>query len=158
MGREVLAALGFRTGYTHMEWYRTPEGEAVFGEIGARSPGAGLVDLINYASDIDTYRGWAEAVVHGTFTQRVERKYNAAWVYKRARGEGRIQGYEGLDDIVAELGPHLVALELNPIGAPRRDWRSVLVGDGMVVLRHPDLPTTRAFAERVASHLHVVAG
>ncbi|HSG47315.1 MAG TPA: ATP-grasp domain-containing protein, partial [Longimicrobiales bacterium] len=55
MGFRVLQALGFQTGYTHMEWYRTPSGEAVFGEIGARSPGAGLVDLINYASDIDTY-------------------------------------------------------------------------------------------------------
>jgi len=157
MGREVIRALGFQTGYTHMEWYRTASGEAVFGEIGARSPGAGLVDLINYAADIDTYTGWAECVVHGRFTQTVERKYAAAWIYKRARGHGRIQRYEGLEALLSELGPHIVAIDLNPIGAPRRDWRSVLVGDGMVVLRHPDLATTRAMAERVAARLHVVA-
>ena len=158
MGFQVLEALGFRTGYTHMEWYRRPDGEAVFGEIGARSPGAGLVDLINYASDIDTYTGWAECVVHGRFTQTVDRKYNAAWIYKRAQGQGRIRRYEGLEAILSELGPNLVDLDLNPIGAPRRDWRKLLVGDGMVTVRHPDLATTRSMAERVAAHLHIVAG
>jgi len=157
MGFDVIRALGFKTGYTHMEWYRTPSGEAVFGEIGARSPGAGLVDLINYAADIDTYTGWAECVVHGRFSQPVERKYNAAWIYKRARGHGRIERYEGLEAILSELGPHIVDLELNPIGAPRKDWRKVLKGDGMVTLRHPDLGTTRGMAERVAAQLHVVA-
>lgn len=157
MGQAVIRALGFQTGYTHMEWYRTRTGEAVFGEIGARSPGAGLVDLINYAADIDTYTGWAECVVHGRFTQQVERKYNAAWIYKRAQGLGRIRRYDGLEPILAEMGPHIVNVDLNPIGAPRRDWRKVLVGDGMVVLRHPDLETARNMAERVAARLHIVA-
>ncbi|MCB1007728.1 MAG: ATP-grasp domain-containing protein, partial [Acidobacteria bacterium] len=45
MGREVLAALGFRTGFTHMEWYRKHDGEVVFGEIGGRPPGARTVDV-----------------------------------------------------------------------------------------------------------------
>ena len=157
MGFQVLRALGFQTGYTHMEWYRTPSGEAVFGEIGARSPGAGLVDLINYAADIDTYTGWAECVVHGRFSQKVERKYNAAWIYKRAQGRGRIQRYEGLEAILTEMGPHIVDIDLNPVGSPRRDWRKVLVGDGLVVVRHPDLATARAMAERVAARLHIVA-
>lgn len=158
MGEAVLRALGFGTGYTHMEWYRTPEGEAIFGEIGGRPPGAYLVDLINYASDIDSYRGWAEAVVHGRFTQPVERKYNAAWVFKRARGQGRILRYEGLEALLSEVGQHVVALDLNPIGARRRDWRKMLVGDGMVIVRHPDLRRTREIAEMVASRLEVVAG
>jgi len=157
MGRQVLDALGFGTGYTHMEWYLTPEGEAVFGEIGARSPGAGLVDLINYASDIDTYAGWAECVLHGRFTQEVERKYNAAWIYKRARGQGRIQRYEGLEPILSEYGEHIVDVDLNPVGAPRRNWRQVLKGDGMVVVRHPDLDATLEMVDRVSSNLHIVA-
>ena len=37
MGEAVLKALGFRTGFTHMEWFRKPSGEAVFGEIAARA-------------------------------------------------------------------------------------------------------------------------
>jgi hypothetical protein len=34
----------------------------------------------------------------------------------------------------------------------------VLVGDGKVVVRHPDEATARAMAERVAAGLHIVAG
>ena len=38
LGHGVLKALGFTTGFTHMEWFRTASGEAVFGEIGGRPP------------------------------------------------------------------------------------------------------------------------
>lgn len=157
MGEAVLKALGFQTGYTHMEWYRTRDGEAVFGEIGGRPPGAYLVDLINYASDIDTYRGWAEAVVHGRFTQTVNRKYNAAWIFKRARGRGTIRRHDGLQSLMSEIGQHVVMMDLNPIGSPRRDWKNVLVGDGIVVVRHPDLQSTIEIAGKVASRLEIVA-
>ena len=37
MGRQVLKALGFETGFTHMEWFLKTDGEAVFGEIGCQS-------------------------------------------------------------------------------------------------------------------------
>jgi len=157
MGEAVLKALGFQTGYTHMEWYRTKDGEAVFGEIGGRPPGAYLVDLINYASDIDTYRGWAEAVVHGRFTQPVERKYNAAWILKRARGRGTIRRHDGLESLMSEIGQHVVMMDLNPIGAQRRDWKNVLVGDGIIVVRHPDLQSTVEIAGKVVSRLEIVA-
>ena len=40
MGEAVIAAMGFGSGFTHMEWYLTEGGEVVFGEIGARAPGA----------------------------------------------------------------------------------------------------------------------
>ena len=65
MGEQVLAALGFDTGFTHMEWYRKADGEVVFGEIGARPPGVRVVDMMNFSTDGDVYVGWAEAVVHG---------------------------------------------------------------------------------------------
>ena len=48
MGEAVLAALGFRSGFTHMEWYLKADGEAVFGEIGgppARRPRRGRHEL-----------------------------------------------------------------------------------------------------------------
>ena len=38
MGFEVIKALKFQSGFTHMEWYRKADGEVVFGEIGARLP------------------------------------------------------------------------------------------------------------------------
>lgn len=157
MGRAVLRALGWRTGFTHMEWYRRPDGEVVFGEIGARPPGARLVDAMNFASDVDLFRGWAEVVVHGRFTQRVERRYNAAIVCKRAQGQGRIARIEGLDRLLSELGPHVAAVELLPVGAARRDWRQTALSDGWVVVRHPELQATFHMADRVARELRIIA-
>lgn len=157
LGRAVLQALGFEAGFTHMEWYRTASGEAVFGEIGARPPGGRTVDVMNYATDDDLFVAWASAIVHGRLPHPIEHRYNAASVFKRAHGAGRITSIEGLGRLMAEHGEHVVALDLLPIGAPRRDWRQVLIGDGMVVVRHPELGALVEIADRFASELHLVA-
>ena len=158
MGRAVLDVLGFRDGFTHMEWYRKADGEVVFGEIGARPPGARTVDVLNYATDNDLYVRWAEAVVHGGFSQPVERRYNAASIFKRANGHGRIRAVEGLDRLLAEYGDHVPLVDLLPIGAPRRDWRAVIVSDGMIVVRHADLGMAQEIARRFAEELQLYAG
>ena len=62
--RNVIGALGFGHGFTHMEWYRKADGEVVFGEIGARPPGARTVDVMNYATDADLFTRLAQAVTH----------------------------------------------------------------------------------------------
>lgn len=158
MGRRVIEALGFRDGFTHMEWYLKRDGEAVFGEIGGRPPGGRTVDVMNFASEVDLFVSWAEAVVHGRLSRPVERRYNAASVFKRAVGRGHIRHYEGLDRLMAELGEWVVTVELNPIGAPRRDWRQMLIGDGMVVVRHPELSRCVEIADRFATELQIYAG
>ncbi len=156
MGAEVLAALGFRAGFTHMEWYRKADGEVVFGEIGARPPGARVVDLMNYATDGDLYVGWAEAVVHGRMPA-LERRYNAGNIFKRARGAGRITHVEGLDRLLAEYGDSIVAVDLLAPGAPRRDWRSTVVGDGSITVRHPEFQRVVEMTERFAAEVHLYA-
>ena len=158
MGRAVLKALGFRTGFTHMEWYRTAKGETIFGEIAARPPGARTVDAMNYASDIDLFTGWAEAVLHRRFSTKLDRKYNSAIIFKRAQGTGHIRHIEGLERLQARFGPHIAAVELLPIGAPRRNWLLTLVSDGFLVVRHPDLQTTLDMADAVGADLHLYAG
>ena len=157
MGAQVLEALGFRTGFTHMEWYRKPDGEAVFGEIAARPPGARTVDIMNYVVDGDLFVGWAEAVVHGRLSQPTERRYNAANLFKRAQGAGRITRIEGLDALLAAFREHVVAVDLLPVGAHRRDWRATLVSDGMVIVRHPDLAQLLEIADRFATDLQLYA-
>jgi len=158
MGREVIAALGFQTGFTHMEWYRKADGEAVFGEIGARVAGARIADLINYATDGDVYAGWAEAVVHGRMSRPLERRYNAGIVFKRAQGAGRITHVEGLQKLLGEYGDHVVVVDLLPVGAPRRDWRATLISDGTIVVRHPELQPLIEMTDRFATDLQLYAG
>jgi len=158
MGRAVLKALRFQTGFTHMEWYRTAKGETIFGEIAARPPGARTVDAMNYASDIDLFSSWAEAVLHGRFSHTLDRKYNSAIIFKRAQGTGNIRQIEGLERLQARFGPHIAAVELLPVGAPRRNWILTLVSDGFLVVRHPDLQATLDMADAVGTDLHLYAG
>lgn len=158
MGVQVLEALGFSTGFSHMEWFLTPSGEAVFGEIGARPPGARSTELMNYACDLDVFTGWAEAVCHQRFSQPVVRRYNSAVVFKRARGQGRIRRVEGLERLLGRYGEQIVAVDLLPVGAPRRNWVQTLLSDGHVILRHPHLPTCLEIADRVGVELQLYAG
>jgi formate-dependent phosphoribosylglycinamide formyltransferase (GAR transformylase) len=157
LGVNVIAALGFRDGFTHMEWYRKADGEVVFGEIGARPPGARTVDVMNYATDADLFTAWAQAVTQGRILEPVTRNYNAASIFKRASGAGRIVDVAGLDALLAEYGDHVVAVDLLPVGAPRRDWRATLIADGMVIVRHPDLSKTQEMARRFAADLRLYA-
>lgn len=157
MGEAVIGAMDFTSGFTHMEWYRKADGEVVFGEIGARAPGARLTDLMNFSCDIDLFRGWAEAVCFGHFSQPIERRYNVAMVILRAYGHGRITRIEGLQHLMATIGEHVVNVDLVGIGQPRRDWRATVLSDGIVVVRHPDLGTTLELADRVAEELRLYA-
>ena len=158
MGRKVIEALGYTTGFTHMEWFLKDDGEAVFGEIGARPPGARSTEIMNYGSDIDVFRGWAEAVAHGRFSQPVRRRYNAAVIFKRAQGEGRIQRIEGLESLLARFRRQIVSIELLPPGAMRRNWKQTLLSDGWMIVRDPDLETTLRIADAVGTDLQMYAG
>ena len=157
MGFDVIEALNFETGFTHMEWYRMADGEVVFGEIGARPPGAHQVDQMKYACDFDVFREWANAVATGRISDDIKPKYNVANIYKRARGVGRIASIRGADKLQQEFGQHVVWNTLLPVGSRRRDWRQTLVSDGFIMLRHPDLVTTMAMADRVGSELQLYA-
>ena len=158
LGAAAVQALGFRDGFTHMEWYRKADGEAVFGEIGARPPGGRMVDIMNFATDADLFLAWAQAVTSGRIAEPVERRYNAAGIFKRAQGAGRITRHEGLDRLLAEYGEHVAALDLLPVGAPRRDWRASIIGDGIVIVRHRELSKTIEMTQRFAGDLHLHAG
>lgn len=155
LGRKVIQAMGLQSGFTHMEWYRKEDGEVVFGEIGARSPGGRLTDLMNFACDTDLYVGWAEAVCYGTFSQPSERKYTVAQVIKRAQGEGTIRRVEGVSHMMATMGEHIVNVDLVPIGHPRRDWLQTVISDGIIVLRHRDSDVAVEMANEIANSVHL---
>ncbi|MEM7245772.1 MAG: ATP-grasp domain-containing protein [Acidobacteriota bacterium] len=157
LGLGVLSALGMESGFTHMEWFLTSEGEAVFGEIGARPPGARSVDVMNYANDIDLFVTWAEAVCFGKTSLQLDRKNNCAIVFKRARGQGRITSIEGLPGLMARYGEHVVQVDLLPVGAPRRNWKQTLMSDGHVIVRHPDFRSVVEITDAVARDLRLTA-
>ena len=158
LGHKVLEALEFGTGFTHMEWFWTEKGEAIFGEIAARPPGAHTVDLMNFVGDVDLFDGYAEADLKGTFSTSTERKYNVSNIFKRAQGRGRIRRIEGLESIMARFGEHVAHVDLLPVGAERRNWIQTLVSDGYVVIRHPDLQACFDISDAVGTDLQLYAG
>jgi hypothetical protein len=153
LGTAVLGALGMGDGFAHMEWFRKASGEVVFGEIGCRPGGAHLVDQMNYTCDIDLFREWARAVCWGRFEAPVVRKYNAAIIFKRAKGHGRITRIDGLREFLQRNGEHVVEQRLLPPGSHRRDWKKTLVSDGFLLLRHPDWERTYQLAMEAATDI-----
>jgi biotin carboxylase len=151
LGHRVLGALGMGDGFTHMEWFRKPDGEVVFGEIGCRPGGAHLVDQMNYTCDIDLFREWARAACWGSFQAPTTRKYNAAIIFKRAKGHGRLTRIDGLGEFLRRHGEHVVEERLLPPGSYRRDWKKTLVSDGYILLRHPDWERTYQLAMEAAT-------
>ena len=157
LGQAVIDALGFQTGFTHMEWFMTADGEAVFSEIAARPAGARTVDLMNYVSDTDLFVGCAEAEVKGTFSQPTERKYTAVNIFKRAHGHGQIRRVEGLAGLMQRYGEHVVGIDLLPVGAQRRDWIQTLISDGYVTIRHPEYAMACEIADAFGNDLRLYA-
>ena len=159
MGHAVLEALKLRRASLTWSGTGSPNGEVVFGEIAARPAGARTVDLMNFVSDIDLFRGYAEAEVHGRFYSNAERKYNTVNVFKRAQGHGAHQTHRGpRQALERDYGKHIVHVDLLPIGAPRRNWVQTLISDGYVCVRHPDLQAVMDIADAVGTDLTCTPG
>jgi biotin carboxylase len=157
LGRNALQALGMGEGFTHMEWFRQSDGTAVFGEIACRPGGGHMVDLMNYTSDIDLFREWARVACWGHFEAIAPRRYNAAIVFKRAVGQGRITRIVGLREFVHRHRDHVVDVRLAAPGTPRRDWRQTLLSDGYLIIRHPRWDTANAIAAEAAAGITLYA-
>lgn len=149
---QALDALGMDTGISHMEWFRRPDGSVAISEVGARPPGARFVHLISYAHDFDLFRAWADLMVHGVFQPR-PRPYAAGAAYLRGMGRGTVAGVQGLDEVLAELGPLVVETKLPKAGQPTADGYE---GEGYVILRHPETKVVRAGLRRIIDSARVL--
>src|SRR6516225_3726422 len=98
----ALRALGLRTGLTHMEWFRRPDGTVAVSEVAVRPPGAQITSMLCYAHDFDLYAAWAQLMVYGAFTPP-ERAWSVGTVFLRGQGSGHVRGVHGLDDLPPEI-------------------------------------------------------
>ena len=156
MGARVIEALGIGTSATHMEWFFGPKGLR-FSEIGARPPGVGAWDLYSAGNDMDLYREWASAIVHGSLTTRPSRQYSAGIVALRPDRDGHITGYSGLDEIQARYGDSVIDAYLPDPGTPTQPVEAGYMANAYVRLRHPDYDTLRGMLDDVGRSVHVYA-
>jgi hypothetical protein len=157
MGRRVIEALGITTSATHMEWFYGPKGLR-FSEIGCRPPGVGAWDLYSAANEVDVYREWAHAIVHGGPEHQMTRKYAAGIVALRPESDGTIRGYSGLDDVNSRFGDWIIDAHLPDIGTPTQPVEAGYMANAWVRLRHPDYDTARSMLDDVGRTVHVHAG
>ncbi len=156
MGRRVNAALGIGTSATHMEWFFGPKGLR-FSEIGCRPPGVGAWDLYSAANEMDLYREWAHALVHGSPGQRATRAFSAGIVALRPERDGTITGYSGLEEIQARHGQWVLDTHLPPPGTPTQPVEAGYMANAYVRMRHPDLDALRGMLDDIGRTVHVHA-
>ncbi len=130
----ALKALGLRTGLTHMEWFRRPDGTVAVSEVAARPPGAQITSMLCYAHDFDLYTAWARLELDGCFDPP-ERRWSAGTVYLRGQGAGHVRGTHGLDALPPEVRALIVDSRLPQPGQPSSGSYE---GDGYITVRHPD--------------------
>jgi carbamoylphosphate synthase large subunit len=156
MGRRVNAALGIETSATHMEWFFGPKG-LKFSEIGCRPPGVGAWDLYSAGNEIDVYREWAMAIVHGETGSVPSRRYASGVVALRPDQDGRITGYTGAEEINQQYGEWIIDAHLPSPGTATQPVEAGYMANAYVRMRHPDYDMLRGMLDAVGQTLHVYA-
>ncbi|MFT5140644.1 MAG: hypothetical protein ACI9H8_001273 [Lysobacterales bacterium] len=129
-----LAALGLKTGLSHMEWFQLKNGRIAISEVGARPPGAQITSLLSWAHDVDFYSAWPRLMIFDQFDPP-PRKYAVGAAYFRGQGTGRVRAIHGLDEAQQRFGHLVVESKLPRVGQSPSDSYE---GDGYVIFRHPE--------------------
>lgn len=156
LGRRVIQALGIETAATHMEWFFGDKG-LKFSEIGCRPPGVRAWDLYAAANDLDIYKEWANAIVHGCATSPASRRFSAGIVALRPNQDGHITGYDGLDAIQDRFGEWIMDCHLPDPGTPTQGVEAGFMANAWVRMKHPDYDTLRGMLDEVGKTVNVHA-
>ena len=152
VGVRAVRALGLHTGFSHMEWFRRPDGSVAVSEVGARPPGAQFMTLMSWAHDTDLYAAWARFAVHDVFDPP-PRQYAVGAAYLRAQGAGRtIRAVHGLDRVSDRTRSLVVETK---VPEPGRAVADTYEGDGHVVVRHPETVRVEEALAELITTIHV---
>lgn len=156
LGAKVVRALDIGTSATHMEWFSGPKG-LKFSEIGCRPPGVRAWDLYNVANDVDLYREWAMAVVHGRPGSRLSRRFSTGIIALRPTQDGRIAGYIGLDKVERAFGQWMIDAHIPPEGSPTQPVSAGYMANAWLRFKHPDYDQLRSMLNTVGETVKVIA-
>ncbi len=157
LGRKVIDVLGIDTSATHMEWFAGPKG-LKFSEIGCRPPGVRAWDLYSVANEIDVYYEWAMAVLYGRTSRRASLRYSAGIVNLRPDRDGRIQGYDGLEEVERRFGDALIDHHFPPPGTPTQPVSAGYMANAWIRMKHADYDELRSMLDFVGRTVKVRAG
>lgn len=156
LGRRVLKALDIGTSATHMEWFFGPKGLR-FSEIGCRPPGVLVWDIYGAANGLDLYREWAQLLVHGRTASRPSRQFAGGMIALRPDQDGRIAGYEGVEEVHRRYAECFIDEHLPPVGSPTGTVEGGYMSNAWMRLRHPDYDRLREILDDIGRTVKVRA-
>jgi len=156
LGLDVIRALGIGTSATHMEWFFGPKG-LKFSEIGCRPPGVGAWDLYCAANEMDLYVEWANAITGRPPSQRPSRRFAAGMIALRPDRDGRIAGYQGVDELQRRHSQWIIDSHFPPPGTPTQPVEAGFMANAWVRMRHPDYDALRGMLDEVGRSVKVFA-
>jgi phosphoribosylaminoimidazole carboxylase (NCAIR synthetase) len=150
----ALAALGLRTGLTHLEWFARPDGTVAVSEVAVRPPGAQITSMLCYAHDFDLYHGWARLMTGGGFSPP-QRRWSVGTVFLRGQGTGRVVAVHGLDTLPAEVSSIVIESRLPE---PGQQSSGGYEGDGYLIVRHRDTDVVARALRHLVTTVRVELG
>jgi len=112
-------------------------------------------DLYASGNDIDIYREWAHAIVHGNSSQTLSRQYAAGIVALRPEGDGTISGYSGLEQIQERFGQHIIDAHIPPAGTPTQGVEAGYMANAWVRARHTSFAELREILDQIGQMVSV---
>jgi hypothetical protein len=106
---------------------------------------------------MDTYRAWADAIVHGQVTARPSRSHSAGIIALRPDRDGVITGYSGLEDVENRLGRWIIDAHLPGAGTPTQPIEAGYMANAYIRMRHPDYDVLRSMMDNVGQVVQVHA-
>ena len=112
-------------------------------------------DLYGAGNDLDLYVEWAKAVVHGGSEVRCSRAYATGMIALRPEADGRIAGYEGLEQVRSEFGQWILDQHLPTPGTPTQGVGAGYMANAWMRMRHPDYDELRRMLDLVGETIRV---
>ena len=97
------------------------------------------------------------AVVHGRPEEAPSRRYAAGMIALRPDRDGRIAGYEGVDEIRHSFGDWILDAHLPEPGTPTQPVAAGYMANAWIRMRHPDYDELRRMLEAVGRTVKVRA-
>ncbi len=136
-GRRILRTFSVRERFFHCEFFRSErDGQVIALEINLRPPGGPIIDMFNYAHNIDLYWEWANIVVNNRFVESYARKYHCCFVGRKFNKSYR----HSHEQIMDAFGYCIVHHQAMP------SVFALAMGDYYYFVRSPDLDEILAAA------------
>ncbi|HBM17398.1 MAG TPA: carboxylate--amine ligase [Lentisphaeria bacterium] len=130
-GRAMVKGFNVRERFFHCEFFKRPDGSYWAIEINVRVPGGFSIDMLNYVSDVNLFKIWAELVVQNRNFLSYSRKYNVSNVSRRDQNTYK----HTHKDIMSQFGDMVVQYTRIP------EAFAAAMGNDTYIIRHPDKDT-----------------